>query len=192
MIQAGKQNEDIPSHVVATFLELDHSLATMAPLPAQLLRLVEKPAGLLVPRTIPGPVPLAVAGVTDLGIAAATLGKLASVYVAVDVLRFDPFAAAPRRAVDAVLRRVLGILPVPLLLEAGVEKPLDVLQRDMISVTALGRHVLGISDGEPKALFQATVAHPMTTPQFCCLVSCHLIIHADDALDPCHVSGPVP
>jgi hypothetical protein len=132
--------------------------------------------------------PLSVARITDLGMATAALGIFASVHVAINMLRFDPFAAAPRRTVDAVPCRELGILLVPLLLEARVEQPFDVLQGYVVRRAASGRHVLRIPHRQPKALLQAGVAHPMTAFQLRCLVRGYMIFHAYDALNPWYVS----
>ena len=174
--------------MVAALLELNHSLAAVTSLPPAFLRLLQKPVCVLVPGTAPGAMPFSVARIADLGMAAAALGKLASVNIAVDVLGLDPLPATPRRTVDAVPGGKLSVLLVPLLFEARVEQPLDVLQRDVVCRAASGRHVLRISYRQSEALLQARVAHAMAASQLCRPVGRQVVLHTNDALDPWNVS----
>ena len=107
--------------MITPLLQLNHSFTAVTPLPTSLLRLLQEPVSLLVTWTRPDPMPLPITCVTDLDMTPPALGKLPAIGVAMDVLGFDPLAASARRAVDPVARRELGVLSVPLLLEARVE-----------------------------------------------------------------------
>ena len=97
-------------------------------------------------------VPAAVAGTANLRAASFAISVLTAAArtprsIDMDMCRLDPFAATARRAVNAVLGRVFLIFTVPGLLELEVEKAIDVLERDVVGGTALGRHVLRVGDG---------------------------------------------
>jgi hypothetical protein len=170
--------------MVATFLQLYHSLAAMAALPTQLFRLLQKRVRFFVLRAVSRAMPFPIARITDLGTTTATLGILAPMDIPVDVLGLDPLTAPSGRAVDAVAGGVLGILSVPLLLEVGVKQPLDMLQRNVVGRAALGRHVLRIPHRQPKAVLQAGVAHSVSAFQPRRLVRRHIVFHTNDALNP--------
>lgn len=139
-------------HVVASFLQLDRRRAVEAALPALLLGDLGEPRrGFILGTFAPG-VPAPVAGTADLRTAPLAVPVLAAAARAargidMDMRGLDPFAAAARRAVDAVFGGVFLILAVPGLLELEVEEAVDVLQRDVVRGTALGRHVLRVGDG---------------------------------------------
>lgn len=169
--------------MIAAFLELDHSLASVAPLPSFLLGLLEEPAGLFVPRALARIVHLGAAPAADLGLASAAFAVLPAIGVAADVLGLDPVAAAPRRAVDPVSGRELGVLLVPRPLEVSIEQLLDVLERDVVGRAALGRHVLRVVDGEPEAPLEARVAHSVSALQPRAPLRQNLLVHADNAFN---------
>lgn len=99
------------------------------------------------------------------------------------VSRLDPLPAPPRRAVNAVLGRVLLEFAVPELLKRNVEQFVDVLQRDAVSGAALGRHVLGVRDGELKYPAEAGVAHAMAAFELRRLAAWDVIREASEAFD---------
>lgn len=77
-----------------------------------------------------------------------------------DVRGLDPFAAAARGTVEAVLGRVLLVLVVPFHLELEIEEPVDVFEGDvLVRDAALGGHVLRVGEGEGEDAAQAGVAH---------------------------------
>jgi hypothetical protein len=91
---------NVPGHVIATFLQLDYSLAAVASLPALLLGHLYQAVGLLVLGAFALRVELAVAEYADLGVARAAACVLASVCrVHLDLGRFDPLATPFRGAV---------------------------------------------------------------------------------------------
>lgn len=169
--------------MIAAFLELNHSLTSMAALPPFQLRLLEELVRLFVSGTLPRIVHLSITPTADFGPATATLTVLPAVVVAVYVLGFDPVAAPSRGAVNSVSRRELGILLVPGLFEVGVEELLDVLEWDVVGGAALRRHVLGVVNGELEASLQTGVAHSMSALQPRALLRRYFLIHANNALD---------
>ena len=90
---------------------------------------------------------LPTAGTAHLGPALSTPGDLPSSLVTNDVSWCDPLSAAARRTVDAIARGVLMELVVPHPLEAIVEQTLDMSERDVVGIAALGRHELRVGDG---------------------------------------------
>jgi hypothetical protein len=99
------------------------------------------------------------------------------------VSRFDPLTAPLRRAVNAVLGGVLLELPVPELLKRYIEQLIDMLQWDAVRSTTLGRHVLGIRDGELKDTTQTGVAHAMPAFELRRLAARDVIREAGEAFD---------
>lgn len=153
-------------HMVAAFLQLHHGGTVEASLPAFLFGDLDEALRSFVPRTVPRAVPFAIALDADFRLAPRTFAVAPAVRrpaseVLVDVVRPDPFAAAPCGTVQPVLRHVLLVLLVPAGLELGVEQPVDVLQGDMVRRAALGRHVLRVRDGHGEDAFQTGVAHPV-------------------------------
>jgi hypothetical protein len=147
--------------MVAALLQFNHRATTIAALPTGLFRCFEKTIRLLIAWTLFLPVPFPTTQDTNLRFTTAALSILPTFPIIMVVSRFDPFPAPPRWAVDAVLGGVLLELSIPELLKRNVEQLVDVLQRDAICSAALGRHMLGVSDGELKDPTQAGVAHAM-------------------------------
>jgi hypothetical protein len=141
----GRRWADLPGHMIAAFLQLHHSLALVAPLPALLFRLFEELIRLLVLWALPREMPPAVAGATDLGLAAAAPTDLSAVFP-VDVFRLDPFSAPLGWTVEPVPSRELCKLLVPGLLEGVVEQSVDMLKRDVVCGATLRRHELRVRD----------------------------------------------
>lgn len=157
----GGDKGEIPGHMVAALLQLNHRATTVAALPTGLLRRFEQAIRLLIVRTLFLPMPLPATQDTHLRLTTAALPVLPTIAFAIIVVvsGLDPLPAPPRRAVNPVLGGVLLELPVPELLEGDVEELVDVLQRDAIHRAALGRHVLGVRDGELEDPSQAGVTH---------------------------------
>lgn len=170
-------------HMIAAFLEFNHSLTSMAALPPFQLRLLEELVRLFVSGTLPRIVHLPITPTADLGPATATLTVLPAVLVAADILGLDPVAAPSRRAVNSVSRRELGVFLVPSLLEVAVEELLDMLDRNVVGGAALRRHVLGVVNGELEASLQTRIAHSVSALQSRALLRRYFLIHANNALD---------
>ena len=114
-------------HVVAPFLELDGGGAVEAALPAFLLCDLDELLRRGVLGALTARVPFVVAGAADFRLAPlasaafpASVGAAASVDG--DVCGFDPGAAAPCGAVDAVFGRVFLVFSVPFSFEVVVEE----------------------------------------------------------------------
>lgn len=84
----------------------------------------------------------------------------------VDMIRFDPLATIPRRAVDAVSGRILMEFPVPGLFELLVEELVDILERNVLRSATFWWHVSRVADRHRKDAAQATMAHPVRTGKF--------------------------
>ena len=119
----GGDKGEIPGHVVAAFLQLNHRATTVAALPTCFLRRFEQAIRLLIVRTLFLPVPLPATQDTHLRLTTTALPILPSIAFPIIMVvgRLDPLPAPPRRAVNPVLGRVLLELPVPELLEGDVE-----------------------------------------------------------------------
>ena len=118
--------------MVTSFSQLDCRGAVEAALPSFLFGNLGETLRSLIFRAFATSVPFSVASAADFRSAAATLPIFtatvgASRGIEVDVCGFDPFAASSCRAVDAVLRSVFLVLLIPLHLEFGVKKFLDIL-----------------------------------------------------------------
>ena len=118
-------------HVVAPFLELDGGGAVEAALPAFVLCDLDELLRRGVLGALAARVPFVVAGAADFRLAPlasavfpASVGAAASVDR--DVCRFNPGAAAPCGAVDAVFSRIFLVLSVPFSFEVVVEELFDV------------------------------------------------------------------
>lgn len=157
----GKDGGKVPGHMVAALLQLNHRATTVAALPTRLLRRFEQTIRLLIARTLLLPMPLPTTQDTHLRLTTTTLPILPTMAfpIIMVVSGLDPLPAPPRRAVNPVLGGILLELPVPELLEGDVEELVDVLQRDAVRGAALGRHVLGVCDGELEDPAEAGVAH---------------------------------
>jgi hypothetical protein len=136
---------DLPSHVVTSFLQLDHSFATVASLPPLLFRHLNQTIGLLILWTLASTVELAVAEYTHFGVASAATGVFSlggQIYANLGWL--DPFTTAPCRAVESILGGVFLVFFVPEGLELVVEESIGVFQRNMVLGTASRRHMLWV------------------------------------------------
>ena len=119
-------------HVVAAFLELDGGGAVEAPLPAFFLCDFDEFLRRRVFGAFAARVPFVVAGAADFGLATLTFAVLPAAVgpaagVDVDVGRFDPGAAAPSGAVDAVFGGILLVFSVPFSFEIVIEEFVDML-----------------------------------------------------------------
>lgn len=111
---------NLPSHVVAALLQLDHCSAVITPLPACLLCHFEELIGLLILGTIFTSVPLAIAKTTDLCLATAALPILLPIFL-VNIGGLDPFTAASSGAIDSILCRILLKFSIPRLLKLDIK-----------------------------------------------------------------------
>lgn len=147
--------------MVAALLQLNHRATTVAALPTRLLRRFKQAIRLLIVRTLFLPMPFPATQDTHLRLTTAALPVLPTMAfpIIMVVSRLDPLPATPRGAVNPVLGGVLLKLPVPELLKRDVEELVNVLQWYAVRRAALGRHVLGVSDGELEDPTQAGVAH---------------------------------
>jgi hypothetical protein len=158
-------------HVIASLFQLDHSTTVVAPLPAFLLRDLDKRSGRWVLRAFPvGRVVLSIASRAYLRRAALALAELAAwvVWVGLDVRGLDPFTAGARGAVQSILGRVLLVLFVPAGFEFVVEELVDVSEGDMLFCATFGGHVGGVRDGHGKDALEALVAHPVVARELGC------------------------
>jgi hypothetical protein len=159
---------NVPSHVVASFFQLDHSPAVVTSLPALLFGHLHQTVGLFIFRAFPSCVVLAVTQDTYFGAASTTTSILSpSGQVNTYLVRFYPFTAAFGRTVKVLCSRVLFKLLVPKSFKLIVEQTLGMFQWNMLFGAAPWGHVLRIFDREGKLAFQAGVTHAMTTSKLC-------------------------
>jgi hypothetical protein len=147
-------------HMVAPFLELDHGRAIEAALPAFLLRSLNKYLGRRILRTLSSHVHFIVAYDAHTHPASLTFPHLPTVLDS-DMVRFDPFAATTRRAVDAVASSIFLKLSVPGLFEPLIKQLVDMLERNVLRSAAFRWHVGRISDRHCEDASEAVMAHPM-------------------------------
>jgi hypothetical protein len=81
--------------MIATFLEFNHSLATMTPLPTCLLCLLQEFPRVIISWTLFLLMPFAITPNTNFGTALTAMGYFPPVCITADVLWFDPFATPP-------------------------------------------------------------------------------------------------
>ena len=153
------------SHMVASFLELDHSRTIVAALPAFLLGHFNENLRCRILRAVPGRVHLGVAYAANPCPASFAFAYLATILKA-DVIRFDPLAAMKSGAVDAIPSSVLLEFSIPGLFELLVKEPIDMLERNVLGSAAFWWHVHRIRDRHCKDAAQAIMAHPMCTCKF--------------------------
>lgn len=106
--------------MITTFLQLNHGPTAIAPLPTGLFGRFKQFVRLFILRTVLATMPFAVTGTADLCLAATALPVLLPILL-VDILRLDPFATSPSRAVNPILGRKLLKFLVPRLLEVYVK-----------------------------------------------------------------------
>lgn len=108
--------------MVTSFLQLNHSLAVVASLPALLLGHLHHTSGVVVLWTFPSCVVLAVTTNTYFGVASTTPTIFSSgSHIDLDLAWLDPFTAAFRRAIKVFRSGVLFELLVPEPLEFIIE-----------------------------------------------------------------------
>ena len=113
-------------HMVAAFLQLDHSRAVEAFLPALLFCRIDELLSRRVLRTITRAVRLVVADGTDLSPAALAFAHLPTM-LDVDMARLDPLAAILANAVYSVLGFVFEEFTIPVLLKFLIEQLVNML-----------------------------------------------------------------
>ena len=151
-------------HVVAAFLELDGRRAVEAALPSFFLCDLDELLRRGVFRAFAAGMPFVVACAADFRLAPLAFAVLpapvgTTAGIDVDVCGFDPRAATPSGAVDAVFRRVFLELSIPFSFEAVVEELVDVFQIDAVFCAACGWHMLWIGSGKGEDTAEAGVAH---------------------------------
>jgi hypothetical protein len=111
--------------------------------------------------------PLTIAGTTDLSSASRTSAYLpARGVIHKNMAGFNPSAATFHWAIHTIFSRVLFVLLIPKFFEFIIEEMLNLVQGDMLSGTASGRHMLRISHRHLKDALQTFMAHAMTARQF--------------------------
>jgi hypothetical protein len=175
--------------VVASFFQLHHSLAIVAPLPPLLLGHLDQTGGLVVLRTFPSGVINATTTDTCFGVAPTTSSILSSSgHINSDLTWLDPLTAAFSRAVQVLCSSILFEFLVPKPLELIIEQTINVFQWNMLLSAASGRHVLRVLDRECELALQAGVAHAMTTSELCRFGDRKVIVHTDKTIDSLHLS----
>jgi hypothetical protein len=107
-------NVDLPSHVVTAFLQLHHSLATVASLPPLLFRHLDQTVGLLILWTLPSTVKLAVAEYAHFSVALAATSILSlGGQIHTNLGRLDPLATTSCGAIESVFCGIFLIFFVP-------------------------------------------------------------------------------
>src|SRR2546421_506536 len=79
----------------------------------------------------------------------------------------DPLATFLCRTIHTILRRILLILPVPLLLKLLIEEFLHMTQRYVPRLATTRRHMCRIRKRQRKYTPQTVVTHPVSTCKFC-------------------------
>lgn len=172
------------SHMITSLFQLNHGLTIITPLPPFLLRHMHQPLRLLILRTLPPRMKLAITKHTHLRPTPSTLRIFPpNCQIHADLTRFNPLPTLLRRAINPILRVILLILFVPQLLELIVEEPFHVFERDVLVGAAAGGHVLGVVDGEGELTFDAGVTHAVAAGKPGSLVGREVVSHADDAFN---------
>ena len=91
--------------------------------------------------------PFTVAQAANFQLAAPAFSVLSAIHL-MYIAWFDPLTTAATRAVDSILGSILLVFSVPISLEINIEQSFNMLERYMISRTALGGHVLRICNGK--------------------------------------------
>jgi hypothetical protein len=135
----------LPGHVIASFLQLDHSPAIVTSLPARLLGSFEEPVGLFILGTILCTMPFSIAKTADFRLTATALPVLLAIFF-MDISWFDPFATSSGRTIYTILRRVFGKLCIPVFLKFIIKQPFDMFKWYMIGSAAFRWHMLRIGN----------------------------------------------
>lgn len=141
-------------HVVTALLELDHSLAAIAALPAFLLCRLNKLVHLLVLGAFALRVESAITKRANFRLASrapAIFPPLISLHIA----GLDPLPTPLGRTVQPVFSRIFLVLLVPPHLEFQIEKIVDMLEWNMFRGAAFRRHVCRIGNGHGEDTLQA-------------------------------------
>ena len=146
-------------HVVAAFLKLNGGGAIEATLPSFLLCDLDEFLRRGVLGAFTARVPFVVAGAADFRLASLAFAVLPAAGVDFDVCGFDPGAATPGGAVDAVFGRILMVFSVPSSFEIVVEELIDVFQFDALFCAAGRGHMLRVRCREGEDAAKAGVAH---------------------------------
>jgi hypothetical protein len=176
--------------MVASFFQLYHSLAVVAPLPAFLLGHLDQTGSLVVLRTLPSGVILATTTDTYFGTASTASSVFATRgHIHLDLAWLDPLTAPFCRAVEVFRSSILLKLLIPEPLELIIEQTINMFQWNMFLSAASWRHMLRVFDGECELALQACMAHAMTTSKLCRLADKKVIIHTDETIDSLHLSN---
>jgi hypothetical protein len=111
---------DLPSHVITTFLQLNHCPTVIASLPSCFFGRFKEAIGFLVLRTILRPMPLPIAQTTDSRLTPTTFANLLPILL-MNIARFYPFATTSSRTIYTVFSRILRKFPIPCPLELHVK-----------------------------------------------------------------------
>lgn len=149
------------SHVVAAFFELDHGRTAVASLPALLLGDFDEGFRLRILRTLPRDVHFLRTYAAHPCFALLAPPDFPAI-LNLDIVRFDPGAAFPSRAIYAVLRLEFSVFAIPQDLELLIEELVNVLQIDMLIRTTSRRHVSRVLDRHGKDALQARMAHAVS------------------------------
>lgn len=168
--------------MVATLHELDHSLASVTPLPTLVFGLGNDFGRVLIVGAIPTAVIFRIALDTNLGFAFPASPIFSSVVELLYVLGSNVFAAILSGTVDAVAVGVLAKFFVPGLFKVVTKEPLYMFEGNIVFGAAFGRHVLGIGDRQLEASLEAWVAHAVAALELNSLAWLQ-IIHANKTLD---------
>lgn len=134
--------------MVAASFQLHHGSATITSLELILLCSLYELEQIFVFGTFAVSVGFAVAHGADFRFTSRTFSD-----IPLNLLRLYPFSAVWFGAVDTVRCCIFNIFLVPQLFGLVVEKLIDVLERDVVFSTALGRHMRRIGQRERKYPF---------------------------------------
>ena len=108
--------ENLPSHVIAAFLQFDHSPAVIASLPARLLCCFQEFVGLLILGTVLCAMPFPITKTANLCLTTTALPVLLAILL-MDTSRLDPFATPSGRTIYTIFGGILCEFRVPIFLE---------------------------------------------------------------------------
>jgi hypothetical protein len=148
-------------HVVAAFFELDHGRTTVASLPALLLGNFDECFRLRILRTVPRDVHFLRTYAAHPCFALLAPPDFPTI-LNLDIVRFDPGAASPSRAIYSVLRLEFSISAVPQFFELLIEELVHVFQVDVLIRTTSRRHVSRVLDGHGEDALEARMAHAVS------------------------------
>lgn len=166
-------------HVVAASFQLHHGSTAITPLKLILLCGLYELQKILIFRTFSVSVGFAVAHGANFGFTSRTFSD-----IPLNLLRLYPFSAVWFGAVDTVRCCVLDIFLVPQFFGLVVEKLIDMLKRDVVFGTTLGRHVGRIGQREREYPFQAIVAPIMPARKLRSFPYWDVVGKASNTLDP--------